>query len=171
MDRVETRTLMRTVFSKLKGYFRFRQQKLRLKLRANVHLKLKIYKKNLFALRIFKEIALKTREKDLKVKRFRIYKLKDKALAGFIRNLLHVERNRKMNFKALCFFKHNYLYKSFLRWKNLEIWLERRKFQKNLAFQHDCKRNCKKIWKFFVSAVRVSQDDKLVKLELKMKQK
>lgn len=136
MDRVEIRTMLRTIFSKLKGYYRYRQHKYRLKLRANVHLRLKFSRKTFLALDLFKKQNKLLIEKNRKAARFFTNKLKDKSLAGFIRNSINLEQKRKRNFKALCFFKHSYMYRSFLRWKNLDSWIQSWNYKKLIADQH-----------------------------------
>ena len=169
MDRVEIRTMLRTIFSKLKAFYRYRQHKYRLKLRVNVHLKLKLSRKTFLALDLFKKLNKLLIEKNRKAARFCTNKLKDKSLAGFIRNSINLEEKRKRNFKALCFFKHSYMYRSFLRWKNLESWIQSWKYKKLIADQHYNNFIKKKFIKTIKIGTRILADNRVLKENLDKK--
>lgn len=169
MENIEKRTLMRTVFAKLKAYLASRQNKYRLKLRSNVHLRLKRSKKSFSAL--FGNIRLAQRKKTLlkQAEGFRIKKIKHFTILGFKINLVRVAEKCKNNFKALCFFKHSNMFRSFLSWKNLKsfVWKDELKKQKaGILYFASLK---KRVFRLLQIAKMNSQKNREVRKELMSK--
>ena len=157
---------MRTVFVKLKAYLTTRQVKYRLKLRSNVHLRLKRSKKSFSALLI--NIRLSQRKKLItkKVDQYCIKKLKRLTILGLKKNLIRVAENHKNNFKALCFFKHSNMFRVFLNWKNLKSFVYKDELKKQRAEIQYFSRLKVRIFKGMQVAVNKSKIDKEVKKEL-----
>lgn len=171
MEQVEKRTLMRTVFSKIKAYFRNRQGKYRLKLRSNVHLRLNRSKKLFFALFVNLTQSRRVREMLVRANEFLNRRLKYKTLFGFKQNVDGLVKTRKMSFKALCFFKHSNMYRVFLNWKLLPSFNYNSQVKKQKAETQFLKNLKKRIFILLKSAKICSQLAYLKKIEMLQKTK
>lgn len=121
MDQAEKRTLMRTIFSKLKGYYKYRKGLIPSRIRANVHLRIKISSKVLKTLQNYKNLRLNKKRLSQKSKRHRELKLKDKGLSSIVINLLKRREDGKKKVQANWFYKYQLLCRVFLLWKRYKF--------------------------------------------------
>jgi len=162
---------MRTVFSKLKEYYGDRQVKYRLKLRANVHLRLNRSRKLFFALCDNLKRKCRLRKLSIRAKEFLNSRLRDKSWLGFRRNVERLVESRKMGFKAICFFKHSNLYRVFLNWKLLPSFNTELQVKRGLAETQYLKNLKKRIFGLLGFAKICSQEGYQKKLEMLQKTK
>ena len=136
----EKRTLMRTVFIKMKTYWKYKKENLRLKIRANVHFRIKISGK---VIKILKNYCYS--KKMLTISKVAANKKKDfwlkfKSILGFIRNCAEKkEKNQKM-IKSISFLKYVCLTKSLKQWKDYKNVLNQKMIQKEWVKAYDLKR-------------------------------
>lgn len=121
MEQAEKRTLMRTIFSKLKGYYKYRKGLIPSRIRANVHFRIKISSKVLKTLQNYKNLRLNKQKLSQKSKRHHELKLKDKGLSSIVINLLKRRENGKKKVKANWFYKYQLLCRVFLLWKRYKF--------------------------------------------------
>lgn len=157
MEIVERRTMMRTIFSKLKGYFQYRKNIVRLKIRANVHCRIKRTSLAVKGLRDYKKYQVGMRKKIGICKKKYEGLLKDKAMTGFVKSLLRKNKKKKENIKALAFSKYTILYRSLICWKNYGNALEHQEKLKVLIIQHNEKRVQKYLIHVLALSTRISK--------------
>ena len=157
MEKIEKRTLLRTIFSKLKGYYKYRKTIFRLKIRANVHRRIKREAKVLKILLNNKKFQEGKRKKIEICKKKYETSLKDKSLTGFIKCLIRKNERKKKIIKAISFFKYTYLYKSILSWKNLNSVLYEQEKRKSLCNNHNKKRLKKYLLNNLIKLKKISR--------------
>lgn len=155
MEKIEVRTLVRTVFSKLKSYYKYRKNKIRLKIRANVHCRIKLASFVINRLRNYKE-TLQYKKKKIEIAyKHTVSTLLDKSFAGLLKNIIENNQKKKIHFKSQAFFKYSYLYKSMLAWKNYKKVLAGK-----IKILETCsKHNENRLKKYFFTTFRIILDE------------
>ena len=152
MEIVERRTMMRTIFSKLKGYLKYRKSIVRLKIRANVHCRIKRTSLAMKGLRDYKKYQIGKRKKIGICKKKYEALLRDKALTGFVKALLRKNEKKKEKIKAVAFSKYTILYRGLICWKNYGNALKHQEKLKVSIVQH----NEKRIKKYLIHVLALS---------------